>query len=93
MSEAALEALRRGDAEALGRLLDERPELRALVEQVLAQDPRPATHKACNRADGVDVDRAYGTALADVDVRWRVRDGAVWVLQVSAPAEDRRTPS
>ncbi|MES1955517.1 tRNA (N6-threonylcarbamoyladenosine(37)-N6)-methyltransferase TrmO [Salinisphaera hydrothermalis] len=39
--------------------------LKALIEQVLAQDPRPAY-----RQD--DADRVYGVALRDVDVRFKV---------------------
>ncbi|QTF93536.1 tRNA (N6-threonylcarbamoyladenosine(37)-N6)-methyltransferase TrmO [Halomonas sp. BM-2019] len=50
--------------------------LRALIRQVLAQDPRPAYHR---RTLGGDHDRIYGVRLRDVDVRFRVfanvRDG------------------
>ena len=59
--------------------------LRELIDQVLAQDPRPPTHKADHRADGRDVDRDYGTALREVDVRWRYDSGIVWVLGISPP--------
>jgi tRNA (adenine37-N6)-methyltransferase len=55
------------------------PSLVPLIEQVLAQDPRPSTHKARHRADGRDADRAYATRLARVDVRWRLVDGAVLI--------------
>ncbi|PAU76184.1 tRNA (N6-threonylcarbamoyladenosine(37)-N6)-methyltransferase TrmO [Halomonas salipaludis] len=41
--------------------------LRALIEQVLAQDPRPAYHR-----DKGDAERIYGVRLRDVDVRFRV---------------------
>ena len=56
---------------------------RALIEQVLALDPRPATHKGAHRPDGADVSRDYGTRLADVDVRWRVEADGVVVLGVA----------
>ncbi|MGB7757861.1 MAG: tRNA (N6-threonylcarbamoyladenosine(37)-N6)-methyltransferase TrmO [Salinisphaera sp.] len=42
--------------------------LRALIEQVLAQDPRPAYRRG-------DADRVYGVALRDVDVRFVVEAG------------------
>jgi len=62
--------------------LTDRAELGDLIEQVLAQDPRPPTHKAAHRADGHDVDRTYGTRLHDVDVKWRYDSGSVWVLGI-----------
>lgn len=42
--------------------------LRALIIQILAQDPRPAYHR---RTLGGDHDRIYGVRLRDVDVRFR----------------------
>lgn len=48
-----------------------RPGLGELVEEVLAQDPRPA-------AAG-DPDRTFGIRLYDLDVRWRVVEGVAWV--------------
>ena len=47
-------------------------ELRALITQVLAVDPRPAFHD--------DGERVYGCRLAGMNVRWRVQDGQVMVL-------------
>ncbi len=44
--------------------------LRRLIEQVLAQDPRPAYHRGNRDA------RQYGVALRDVDVRFRAYDEA-----------------
>lgn len=41
--------------------------LRELIEQVLAQDPRPAYRRDAG-------ERLYGVALRDVDVRFRARD-------------------
>lgn len=58
--------------------------LRTLIEQVLAQDPRPPTHKAAHRADGLDVERSYGTRLGSVDVRWRYDQGVVRILGVES---------
>ena len=60
--------------------------LRALITQVLAQDPRPAYHR---RTLGGDHDRIYGVRLRDVDVRFRVyanvRDGMhLQVIEVVA---------
>lgn len=52
-------------------LLDQRPDgasLKALIEQVLRQDPRPAYQR---HADG----RVYGVRLRDVDVRFQAIEG------------------
>lgn len=46
-------------------------ELRDLISEVLAVDPRPAYHND---------DRAYGCLISGLDVRWRVVDGKVMVL-------------
>lgn len=62
--------------------LADRTPLKALIEQVLAQDPRPSTHKAAHRADGQDVDRTYGTRLHDVDVHWRRHGDHIEVIDV-----------
>lgn len=53
--------------------------LRALIEQSLRYDPRPAYHEA-------DAARTYATRFADVDVRWRVEDGGVVVTEIVAAA-------
>ena len=56
--------------------------LRALIEEVLAQDPRPAYH-AARPADGK---RQYGVRLVDVDVRFTARtqpDGSL-TMEVAA---------
>jgi len=56
--------------------------LRALIEEVLAQDPRPAYH-AAKTADGK---RQYGVQLVDVDVRFTAYtqpDGSL-TMQVAA---------
>ena len=51
--------------------------LQALIEQCLAQDPRPAYQTPAP-------DRRYGTRLWDVDVRWHYPDPAsITVVEVS----------
>lgn len=62
--------------------LKARPDLRALADQVLAQDPRPGNHQARHRTDGKDAVRDYHTALADVVLRWRFEEGGVRVFAV-----------
>ena len=64
-SAAAQEALQRHpDGESLSRL----------IEEVLAQDPRPAYHgSGSNRQD---VTRRYGVFLRDVNVRFQALEGA-----------------
>ncbi len=69
----------------------DRPLLRSLILEVLAQDPRPPTHKAAHRHDGTDRDRTYTTPLADVVVTWRHDAGAVCALAVT-PAEGGGAP-
>lgn len=68
------------------RAVADRPELAALIDQVLAQDPRPATHKARHRADGRDAVRDYRTPLRDRVVCWRFFAGTAQVLGIE-PAE------
>jgi tRNA-Thr(GGU) m(6)t(6)A37 methyltransferase TsaA len=47
-----------------------------LIEQCLAQDPRPAYQKPAP-------EREYGAQLWDVDVRWHYpQAGVIWVLEV-----------
>ena len=50
--------------------------LERLIEQILAQDPRPAYRRK------KDEPRTFGTALADFNVRWQVVAGRVQVLTV-----------
>lgn len=50
--------------------------LKQLITEVLAQDPRPGYRKSD------DDERIYGVALQNVNVRWQVRDGQVWVHSV-----------
>lgn len=74
-SEDARHAL---DARADGEALEK------LIEEVLAQDPRPAYH---GRA-GVDTGRSYGVFLRDVNVRFRAVPGddtcVMWVEDIEA---------
>jgi len=55
--------------------------LRLLIDEVLAQDPRPAYRSAGNDA------REYGVWLADVNVRFTVVDNAVVIVALS-PRDD-----
>jgi len=52
------------------------PDLAALVEALLARDPRPAYR--VDEGGG----RVYGMRVYELDVRWRVRGDAVEVLEV-----------
>lgn len=52
------------------------PNLRQLICQVLSQDPRPAYHQENA------LTRSYGTALYDINVRWRVIDHVVEVEEI-----------
>ena len=60
-------------AEARDFLAD-KEELRRLIEQVLALDPRPAFHG--------DPQRVYAVRLEDVEARWRVEAGEARVASV-----------
>lgn len=52
------------------------PELKALIEQVLAADPRPAYRQGRESA------RRYGLRLLDFDLRWRVEGDEVVVEEL-----------
>lgn len=54
------------------------PDLRAGIEGLLEQDPRPAY-----KADG---DREYGVSYAGLEIRFRVSDGTALVLSVKKTA-------
>jgi len=54
---------------------EERPDLRQLVCDMLAFNPRPAYH-----AD--DPDRVFGTRMFDLEVRWKQVDSKVMVMQI-----------
>ncbi|MBD3894753.1 tRNA (N6-threonylcarbamoyladenosine(37)-N6)-methyltransferase TrmO [Halomonas sp. ML-15] len=51
--------------------------LRALIEQVLAQDPRPAYHR-----DKGDAERLYGVRLRELDVRFRAEGEGFRVVEI-----------
>ena len=53
------------------------PQLRLLIEQVLAQDPRPAYQSASQ-----DTDKSYGMTLYDVNIRWQVVNQQNHVISV-----------
>lgn len=59
-----------------------RPGLRELIVEILQQDPRPAYRR--QETEG----RIYGVRLMDVNVRWKMVDGAIRVTTIDAlPAE------
>lgn len=62
--------------ERLGQRAD-REEVRTVIEAVLALDPRPGY-----RQGDPESDRALGMRLYDFDLRWRVRQGVVEVLDL-----------
>ncbi len=67
---------------AAERQLDRRDDgsrIRALIRGLLAIDPRPAYRR------GEEEGRVYGIRLCDFDLRWRVRDGRVEVLELADP--------
>lgn len=65
----------------------DRDEVRAVIEAVLALDPRPGY-----RRGDPDSGRDLGMRLYDFDLRWRVRDGAVEVLDLVPLSGDRDVP-
>lgn len=56
------------------------PELKRLIEQVLGQDPRPAYHK--------EEGREYGVALYDLNICWVVKGGEFEVLSIERIEND-----
>lgn len=72
-------------AEAFVAARDDHDSLRALIAQVLAQDPRPAYHKA-------DAQRVYGIALRDVGVRFVVSEPGVARVVAVVPGSSRPQP-
>lgn len=53
-----------------------------LIEQVLAQDPRPA-YKAKPSSEA-----SFGMSLFDLNIRWQVIEQANYVLSIEQPAQD-----
>ena len=75
---AALAVVWSAQAEQDARALALSPEMRALVGEVLAQDPRPAYAEQSHAPE-----REYGVWLGDCDVRFRVAGAAVEVLALA----------
>lgn len=62
----------------LTRLTQQRPELPLFIEQVLAQDPRPAYKK--NKLD----EKVYGMHLYNLNIQWRMVDvETIEVIQIT----------
>ena len=72
---------------ALARYRQRHPELETLIREVLAQDPRPAYE----RADPTP--RLQGMKLYNLDVRWEMRDGAVYVTNIVEREPDADSPA
>ena len=62
-------------------------DLRELITQILRQDPRPAYE----RADPIP--RLHGMKLYNLDVRWEMRDGAVYVTNIVEREPDADSPA
>jgi len=56
-------------------VLNSRPELIQLIEQVLLHDPRPAYQE--------DPERIYGCHIADINLRWQVGLDCIDVVEIS----------
>lgn len=67
---------------ALATLGPAYPGLRALVTDVLRQDPRPAW-----RQREVD-DKQYGMSLFDLNIKWKVGEDRIRVLAIARDADD-----
>jgi len=65
------------EAEAtLAALLANYPGLRQLIENVLAQDPRPAwRHRELD-------DKQYGMSLYDLNIKWRIQETGAVVVRI-----------
>lgn len=60
--------------------------LRQLIEQILAQDPRPAYVAGSDE----DSPKHFGMRLYDFDLQWQVKDGQAEVLELRPLADDAR---
>ena len=65
---------------------DGRLQLRALIEQVIAQDPRPGY------MDRYPDRRNFAMRLYGLEVRWRIAGGGAQVVAVEQPSPTRPTP-
>lgn len=61
-------------SEQAQHVLKQRPELIALIEQVLLHDPRPAYQR--------DPERIYGCQLEDINLRWQVGIQHINVVEI-----------
>jgi len=52
------------------------PNLRQLIGEVLALDPRPQYRDAADP-------KTYGVTLYDFDIKWRLKDGQIWVESIA----------
>ncbi len=69
----------------LASFLVRHPELRELIIETIAADPRPAYRNQRNtpdKPDANDNERIYGVRLHDVNVRWRVDQGTAWIIAI-----------
>jgi tRNA-Thr(GGU) m(6)t(6)A37 methyltransferase TsaA len=62
---------------------DGRLQLRALIEQVIAQDPRPGY------MDRYPDRRDFAMRLYDLEIRWQIADGVALVVAVEHPPSNR----
>ncbi len=63
------------------RLEGKYPQLRRLISQILAQDPRPAWYR------GRHAEKCFRFGLYDLDVVWQVRDGRALVLRIETAVQ------
>lgn len=61
------------------------PELKTLICQLLAQDPRPGYRR------GVNEDKVYAMALYDLDIHFRVENGTVVVVTICKRPDKRNS--
>jgi hypothetical protein len=61
----------------LDQIGDRIPELKLLIEQVIAQQPQPAYHSAFESRD-------YGMQLYNLNIRWTAADGRCTVVDITS---------
>ena len=64
----------------------ELPGLRKLIEQIIAQDPRPAYF--ADREE--EEEQRFGMRLYDFDLQWQIRDGCAEVLELRSLTDESR---
>lgn len=62
--------------------LDKDPHLKALIQETLTLDPRPASQKSKFKP-------YYGTRLFNYNVIWNVKNGEIWVTQIQELADHK----